>query len=504
MSKPMFFGQNLIPPKKEFGIVPDTYGTPFSTSGQTVYQTGNYPAIIQEPTAYMIGAGDTIENIRDARPETNIRLWGDSLEIISDPSREPINDFDSPRGVLPVGNMETHTDWQSFTDALSTDSVDYQVGSASVQLDAGALAFGMQANATTGLTPFDIRLTPVMYLWIKCVDRLFLPANGIQIGIYNGTASLTCKLKTDINGNTPILGQWQLYKADFRRPDIGTASTYDFTNIITIYINGDVSSYTGSTRFLFDGIRWVPNEFVFEYDFGRTFLLDGVNPQSDVEKDINLFEIITDSISVWVYRWNGSAYVQDHGSDAVSDGYYLNYDASPTATRKIKIFVNMINQDDFDGLGITIQTLLALTKEYEYETDFEHFPRRNTITKATENYLGAQKVDKRGDYFSCQIKAKGVVSQADLDFLTALDKRETPFWFWLNGNRPNTDFKTLSEAFDEKNVYFVINNSKKMNLNQAEGIGDTGKIIEGSTIELLESAYFKILNEYPAVIDFNF
>jgi len=188
----------------------------------------------------------------------------------------------------------------------------------------------------------------------------------------------------------------------------------------------------------------------------------------------------------------------------LTGGYYLKYQESPTATRKLKIFVNMINQDDFDGFGIEVTTLLALTKEYKYETDFEHYPRYNTISKASENYLGAQKVDKRGNYFSCQIKARGVVNQADLDFLTSLDKRETPFWFWLNGDRPNADFKTLSEAFDEKNVFFVINNAKKFMLNQAEGIGDQGKIIEGSTVELLESAYFKPVDEYPAVIDFNF
>jgi hypothetical protein len=192
-----------------------------------------------------------------------------------------------------------------------------------------------------------------------------------------------------------------------------------------------------------------------------------------------------------VYTWDGSAWVFYAGETDIAGGAFVNYSATGATTRKIRVYVNLINQagDDF---GADITNFILAPQLYTWETDFQHVPRIMSIASEADNYFGAKKVDKFGTFFNCNIKSEGVVSKADLDFITATLRRNEYMYFWLNGDRADSDFKTLSEAFARQSIYAVVDTSKRLELSQYDGIGDTGKIITGANMDLVESAYIDV------------
>ena len=130
-------------------------------------------------------------------------------------------------------------------------------------------------------------------------------------------------------------------------------------------------------------------------------------------------------------------------------------------------------------------------------TDARFLPRLNMAATSNQNWFGALRVTKNRFWFDCDITVDNFVNEAqsDLDFLTGLQLRETPFLIWLNGNRGDgTDSKTnvwqsITDPWRYNNVYRVYDNTAVIDCSHVEHQDDVNNATNGATFNIVEAAF---------------
>jgi hypothetical protein len=167
----------------------------------------------------------------------------------------------------------------------------------------------------------------------------------------------------------------------------------------------------------------------------------------------------------------------------------LWYSVTTKSVTKIKITISHENYASVNS--VIIADMIACAQIYEFVADARHYPKIMIDFSEEQNWLGAKRINKTRTWFECEVKVDGFTTeaQADLAFVYTLQQRNTPFYIWLNGNRTDSTFMSLGEAWKKNNIYRVYDNTKTLAQAHENGQNDTGNPTESETLKLTEAAY---------------
>lgn len=151
-----------------------------------------------------------------------------------------------------------------------------------------------------------------------------------------------------------------------------------------------------------------------------------------------------------------------------------------------------LSHEDFNSVdSVLLAEIIACGTLYTLAMDAKYYPRLKIDFTENQNWLGAKRINKTRSWFECDIKFDGFASeaQADLVFIRTLQNRNTPFYLWLNGNRPEVDFESLGEPWALDNIYRVYDSSKLLDFSHSNGQNDTGNITVANTLSLVEASF---------------
>ena len=418
-----------------------------------------------EPTNYLSGTGDLIDNIRDGRLDTTITLTppftGATLQ--------------------PDGLMDSATGWTPSSYAtLTTDTSIYIAGSASVKMSISNI--GPPATMSKTFPAFDMSQNKLLWLGIYATgaNEASAPIAALSVTLTDASSNTVTKTLNEINGNLPQDTTYWSDKWIFAAADFTGATPFDFVHVVGIKILV-LPSGSGTPYYNLDGLRFGPADAVFQYDFSQLTIFDLL-----VINGLNCARYSLD-ISQNGTTWTNVSASSNYTGNGIILFEAINWRGDYTHFRLTLSFLTQTK----GALGSTVANILLLPFLYEWDNPPKSKPtRENTIT-TSENDLGALTVNKIGQRTNVNMTFDlfTELQQNDLAFCETLFEREIPFWLWLNGNNANSNFTSLSSPWDYNNVFYMSDATQALDLGHSLGQADKANPTDTLTLNFVEAAY---------------
>lgn len=410
-------------------------------------------ATATEPTG--ITETGLFDYIKDNRDETSITLYPD---------------FDDTAVVKPDGDMDATTAWTAGpgVSSIAADTTQFIAGTASIKATTSAgtsyaLAWtGSAQDLTNNLIGcyclrFATAPTGVITAKLKIADSA---AETYEV------SATTDYLNTVIDDD----GVW--YYLMFNMQSFGSVDITDITDI-TLTVENTVSE---AVNFYVDGLRFIPTLHTFEYIFSAS-------------KTINFVQLKgCNSLAYDVSYYSGSYTSIISGVFGAVD-YITDYDVTGVAGTKVRLQLNAVNY--LGGFNVTLSKFNVLSQLYEWVDVAPHFPVLKNDIFREMTWIGTNYVNKVRKWFECELRFKGftIEQQDDLEFVETLHERNTPFYYWLNGNISDVSFQSQGKAWKFDNIYRVYDVTDTLKEEHYSGQSDTANMTASNVLKMVDASY---------------